>query len=99
MKVVLSRAAQADLRAIARWIAKDNPQRALSFPAELRGKCLSLGRNPRRFPIAENIAGHEIRKCVFRQYLIFYRVLPAQVEVLQIIHGAMDWKAMLFRSD
>ena len=96
MKVNLTRSAQADLKAIARWIALDNPKRALSFPVELRRKCLGLGRNPRRFPVVARVNGGDIHKRVFKDYLVFYRVRPDSVDILQIVHGAMDWKAKLF---
>jgi plasmid stabilization system protein ParE len=34
-------------------------------------------------------------KRVFKHYLIFYRVLAAHIEVLQIVHGSMDWQTRL----
>ena len=51
MKVVISQAAEADLEAIADWIAQDSPQRALSFVIELRDACMGLGHMPRSFPL------------------------------------------------
>jgi toxin ParE1/3/4 len=44
------------------------------------------------------IGPHEIRKRGHGRYLIFYRVLEKEVEILRIVHGARDWAA-LFADD
>ena len=49
--VVFTASAYADLLAIARAIARDNPERALSFVAELEDRCLSLGHMPEAYPL------------------------------------------------
>ena len=60
MKVNLTERALADLKAIARWIGLDNPDRADSFSAELRSACLGLGSHPMRFPVADRIGDNEV---------------------------------------
>ena len=48
------------------------------------------------FPL---LAGHSesgIRRRVHRRYLIFYRVENETVQFLHILHGAMDYEAILF---
>ncbi len=37
-----------------------------------------------------------IRRRVYGQYLIFYRVTDLAVEILHIPHGAMDYEKVLF---
>lgn len=91
MKVVLSPEALEDLKDIARWIARDNPERAVSFAAQLRTKCAELGRYPKRFPAVRQSPTGEIRKRAYRDYLIFYRIAEARVDVLRIAHGKRDW--------
>ena len=95
MKVKLSQAALADLKAIAGWIHQDNPARADSFSEELQQCCATLAFQPRRFELVRRVRGEDIRKRTHGHYLIFYRVAATQVEVLRIIHGARDWQTEL----
>jgi toxin ParE1/3/4 len=51
MIVVITEAAEADLEAIADWIAEDNPARALTFVLELRQRCKTLADMPRGYAL------------------------------------------------
>ena len=94
MKLVqFSPRAEADLEAIADYVASDNPVRARSFVKGLRARCASLGAHPWQGRAAPAI-GPEVRVLVFRSYLILYRVSEA-VEVVRVIHGARDLDAAL----
>jgi toxin ParE1/3/4 len=95
VKVNFTGAAEAGLEAIADWIAEDDQMRAASFVMELRERCLSLADKPNRFPVARRAGGHVFRKLVYRDYLIFYRVLTDHVEVDHVLHGARDWVGLL----
>ncbi len=90
MKIRFTPEAQSDLARIRRRIAKDNPARALTFIRELRARTLALSHQPRRHPIAFETALGSIHKIVHGRYLIFYRVLLDDVEVLHFRHGAQD---------
>ncbi len=94
MKVVLTQTALADLRSIGDWIARDDPDRAITFVHELRAKCLSRAEKPQSYPVATNI-GTDIRKCGHRRYLILYRITHERIEVVHVVHGARDY-ARLF---
>ncbi len=94
MKVSLAPEARADLKSISSWIDNDNPTRADSFVDELERACATLERRPYRFP-AVPAAGRDLRKRAYRDYLIFYRVLENQVEVVRIVHGKRDWVPLL----
>jgi toxin ParE1/3/4 len=96
MGVVLSGEAEADLERIADRIAQDNPSRALSFAKELRERCETLADFPEGFPLVSRYAHHGIRRRVHGAYLIFYRVGATQIEVLHILHGAMNYEPLLF---
>jgi plasmid stabilization system protein ParE len=96
MKVVLSRAAKASLREIALYIARDNPVRARSFVAELRAKAVDTGDIPRAFPLVPHYEQYGIRRRPFGSYLIFYRVEASRVVIVDIIHGARHYEALLF---
>lgn len=96
MIVRLTAEAESDLEGIGDYIARDNPARALSFVRELRAKCLSLGETPMAFPVVPRYEAHALRRRVHGNYAIFYRVEGKRVGVLHILHGAMDYAAILF---
>jgi toxin ParE1/3/4 len=96
MKVVLSRPAQADLREIAYYIARDNKVRAISFVRELQAKTQDTGRIPRAFPLVPRYEHHGIRRRPFGAYLIFYRIEDTRIAIVRILHSARDYEALLF---
>lgn len=96
MIVVFSAVAEAELEAIGDWIAKDSPQRALSYVVELREACLKLGRTPRALPLVPRYEHSGIRRRVHGNYLIFYRIGERYVEIVHVLHGARDYEAVLF---
>jgi plasmid stabilization system protein ParE len=96
MIVRLTREAQEDLEAIGDRIARDDPGRAASFVAELRGHCEGLYPFPERFPLVPRYQPQGIRRRVHGKYLIFYRIEGEEVVVLHILHGAMDYESLLF---
>ncbi|NKJ36409.1 type II toxin-antitoxin system RelE/ParE family toxin [Rhizobium sp. SG570] len=95
MTVYFSSEAESDLERIADYIAVDNPRRALSLVQELRGKCESLADAPLAFPLLPRYERHGIRRRVHGNYLIFYRVDGENVVVIHVLHGAMDYAAIL----
>jgi plasmid stabilization system protein ParE len=97
--VHLTAAAESDLEGIGDYIAQDNPLRALSFVRELREKCLGLGDTPLAFPLVPRYEAHAVRRRVHGNYAIFYRVEAKRVLVLHVLHGAMDYSAILFPSE
>jgi toxin ParE1/3/4 len=96
MIVVITDAAEADFQEIGDWIARDNPVRALTFVRELRRRCESLIDGPRRYARVPRYEHLEIRRRVYRDYLIFYRIIADRIEVLHVLHGARDYKSIRF---
>lgn len=96
MKVRFTTEAVADLRLIGDYIAKENPPRALSFIDELEQKCLTIATTPKAFPLVPRYERYGIRRRLHGSYLIFYRVELEHVVILHILHGAMDYAAILF---
>ena len=96
MTVDFTAAAEADLEAIADYIARDNPVRALSFVRELVERCLSLAEMPEAFPVVSRYQHHGIRRRVHGRYLIVYRAQGDRITILHILNGAMDVEALLF---
>jgi len=95
-RLLFTRQAEADLEAIGDYIALDNPFRAVTFLQELRSDCKKLQAMPERSPLMERHPSSGIRRRVHGNYLIFYRVGPDTLEILHILHGAMDQDAILF---
>jgi toxin ParE1/3/4 len=96
MIVIISDEAEADLEKIADRIADDNPARALSFVKELRGRCEDLADMSNAFPLVLHYEHVGIRRRVHGSYLIFYRVGASSIEVLHVLHGAMNYEPLLF---
>lgn len=95
MRVVISAAAKNDLIEIGDFIAIHNRERAKSFVNELLQKCEALGDMPRAFPLVPRYECYDVRRLVFRDYLIFYRV-GEMVEIARVLHGAQDYEPLLF---
>ena len=96
MIVELTAEAEQDLEDIGDRIALRNPERAVSFIRELRAKCLDLADFPRGFPVVPRYEEHGVRHRVHGKYLIFYRVETVGVVVIHVLHGAMDYEAIVF---
>jgi toxin ParE1/3/4 len=96
MKVVITAAARSDLIEIGDFIQADNPDRAVTFVDELLDRCLSLADMPRAYPLVPRYERFGIRRRVYQNYLIFYRIQKNRIEVIHILHGARDYEAILF---
>ncbi|KAB2711251.1 type II toxin-antitoxin system RelE/ParE family toxin [Brucella intermedia] len=98
MKVHFTDEATDDLQRIGDYIARDNPLRALSFIDEMERECLALAASPKAFPMVPRYEKQGIRRKVHGNYLIFYRLDGEQVIVVHILHGAMDYAAVIRES-
>ena len=96
MIVDFSDEAEAALEAIGDYIALDNPRRAASFIKELRSACEKIGDMPRGYQLVPRHENTGIRRSVHGKYLIFYHIVSGRIEILHILHGAMDVEAVLF---
>jgi plasmid stabilization system protein ParE len=96
MIVVITEQAEADIEGIGEHIAEESPKRAVSFVRELQEACVGLGDMPKRLPLVPRYAHAGIRRRVHGNYLIFYRIGIETVDVIHVLHGAMDYEALLF---
>jgi plasmid stabilization system protein ParE len=96
MKVFFAPAAKLDLLSIGEHIGRENPTRAVSFVDELIDHCYTLADLPRRYPLVPRYEHWGIRRSVYGNYLIFYRVREDAVDIVHVLHGAMDYESMLF---
>jgi plasmid stabilization system protein ParE len=99
VKVVFSQNAEQDLEDIADWIARDNPERARSFVADLVRTCKSIGRTPRSYPFVDKSRDSTLRRRIYRNYLIFFDIGAKDVEILHVLHGARDYAQIVFADD
>lgn len=98
MIVRITAEAERDLESIGDFIARNNPERAMSFLQELRAKCLALADLPEGFSLVPRYEAEGVRRRVHGNYLIFYRVESRQIVVLHVLHGAQDYAAVLLPS-
>ena len=85
--------AQEDLRAIVRFIGKDNPTRAKSFGQDIRDKTKPLAEHPELGRTGRPGLPADVRELVAHpNYLIFYRVLAEArtVQILRVKHAAQQ---------
>ncbi|WP_309085191.1 type II toxin-antitoxin system RelE/ParE family toxin [Chelativorans sp.] len=94
MRVELTAKAESDLRDIALFIAADSPARAMTFYGELRAVCLELAKFPRRYQVVRSLEGIEIRRRVYRNYVMLYRLYETRIVVLRVVRGSMDLDAL-----
>jgi toxin ParE1/3/4 len=95
MKVRFSRQARADLRGIVESISVDSPAAARRFRRLLSERALSLQQFPER---GARLQGHpSARRLVVKPYLIVYRIDRNLVQILRIVHGRRDLRALLAR--
>jgi toxin ParE1/3/4 len=86
MRCVFSGLATADLEEIGDYIARDNPNRAISFIREIRERCEKIA----SFPDAAQLHpeyGEGVRMIPVGRYLIFYTVRSDQVRIERILSG------------
>ncbi|MDF2619642.1 MAG: type toxin-antitoxin system RelE/ParE family toxin [Xanthobacteraceae bacterium] len=96
MIVVFTAQAETALERIGDHIAADNPRRALSFIRELREHAARIGAAPESYPLVPRFEAVGICRCVHGNYLIFFRVGRDVVEIIHVLHGAMDYESLLF---
>lgn len=99
MIVAFTEQAETDLEAIGDYIARDNPERAVSFVEEIVERCERLGERPYAFALVPRYAHAGVRHRSFGNYLIFYRASDDRVEILHILNAAQDYERILFPQD
>ncbi|MGF6095773.1 type II toxin-antitoxin system RelE/ParE family toxin [Pseudomonas sp. 18175] len=94
MKVQISPRAVQDLQEIALYIAQDNPQRALSFTAELRQKCQRIAEKPLAYRSRREL-GENLRSCTHGHYVLFFECTDQAVTVVRVLHASRDLPQLL----
>lgn len=90
MRVQFTPLARRDIAIITRFIAGDNPHRAVSFAQELIDACESLSDQPERYALLARHRRRGLRRRPFGHYAIIYRVQNDGVEVIRILSSWLD---------
>ena len=93
MQVIFSSFVEADLDAIADYIAQDNPKRALSFLAEIRAKLRAVATQPLLYRLRPEI-GDDARVALAGRYVILFRIVGDTVRIERVVYGARDLLAL-----
>ena len=93
-RVRRTRQADADLVDIWLSIASDDPAAADRMLERLEQRCMALARHPRLGRGRPDI-GAGARCLVERPYLILYRIVGRDVEIVRVVHGAREPKLLM----
>ena len=89
IELALSCQAQIDLREIADYIARDNPDRAESFIEELLAKMDAICEHPTGYRIRTECRPN-LRSSTHRGYHIIFRLSAGRVDIARVMHGSRD---------
>jgi toxin ParE1/3/4 len=89
--------AERDLVDIGSFIAVDSPADAARFIARLEQHCLILAAHPLIGRARDDLLPG-LRSIAHGRYVIFYRALDDEVEIVRILHGARDLRRALRRT-
>ena len=94
-RFVLTRAAKVDLADIAHHIRSESPAAALRVVGELRKAIHRLAGSPHLGHLREDLADEPLRFWPVYSYLIIYDPQSRPIQVLRILHGARDVRALM----
>jgi len=95
MKLFVSGVARAEVERIADYIARDNPHAALRMTAQLRRRFREIKERPHANALLAGFEHRQIRRKVHGNYLILYRITDDRIEIVHVLHGAMDYERIL----
>lgn len=88
-RLIITPLAESDIEDIGDYIAQDNPDRAVSFVAELRVQCRKIAEAPQAYRSRPEL-GEGIRSCAYGNYVIFFCSSGDEVSIVRVLHGARD---------
>lgn len=94
MKIEYSPAIESDLEAVADYIARDNPRRALTFILEIYDEVTAIGKHPLYYRLRPEL-GPDARLARFGRYVILFAVSGDTVRIERVVHGARDLPSLL----
>lgn len=88
-RIVYTEKSLADFDSILDYIAKRNPEAATKLGKGLLVTCELIGKNP-NLGIRRGPTDTTLRMFSYRGYAIYYRNLNQYIDVLRILHHALD---------
>jgi toxin ParE1/3/4 len=85
--------AEADIEAIALYIADDSPAAARRWFDEIYVRCKRLGEMP-GMGVARPEVRPDLRTFAVGNYLILYREIENGAEIVRVVHGARQWQKL-----
>jgi toxin ParE1/3/4 len=85
---------EADIEAIALYIAEDNPSAAKRWYDDIQLRCQRIGEMP-GIGVARPEVRPELRSFPVGNYLVLYRQIDEGVEIVRVVHGARQWEDLL----
>ncbi len=86
-KLRWSRRARADLSAIGRYIADDDPRAARAWVERLRRRAQLAAATPASGRVVPEYARADLREALVRSYRIVYQITGKQIVVLAVVEG------------
>ena len=84
-----TRQAEGDLVEICEFVAQHNPQAAAAMLELFEAKCQTLTRHPEMGRLRGELAPL-LRSVLVGRYVIFYRPVPGEIQIIRILHGSRD---------
>lgn len=97
-RVTHTRQARQDLFSIWSYIAEDSPAAADRLLDAIDEKCALLADHPRLGPARPDLAP-DLRYLPVGSYLILYREIATDVEIVRVLHGARNLNAIFHPDD
>ena len=98
-RVQWSEVAWDDLDQIADYIARDSRHYAAGFVRRVREAARSLTDLPLRGRVVPEFERPQVREIPVQKYRLIYRVTDDYVDILALVHGARDLRALWDRED
>ena len=97
-RYIISPEAKQDLRDIRNYIARDNPSAARHLVESIREKCRTLVDFPNMGRSYNDIAP-ELRGVPIDGYIMLYRLIEDNVEIVRVVSGYRNLESLFSESD
>lgn len=94
---VVSPAAQRDIRDIYEYISRDSPRNAAKVVTRLYDEFGLIARTPGIGHIRPELRDNSLRAISVYKYLVIYDSVRRPLEIIRVIHGAMDLQRQFTR--
>ncbi len=89
LSLLWKKQARLDLLNIVEHIAQDNPDAAEELANDIEAKAEKLREFPEMYKVGRKRGTREL--VAHKNYIVVYRVINSQVEVLRVKHSAQQW--------